>query len=168
MGLDPLFLLIWNWGKTLDNSEIVRLIWQEMDPPLEAAGFELIEVECVGSRGSRTLRLYVDKPGGGITLDDCTTATQLVNPLLDTSKALNDQYMLEVSSPGIARPVRKPADFTRFAGQSIKLESLTPISGRKRFTGELKGLENDMVLVECDGEIHEIHLENLKKANLNL
>jgi ribosome maturation factor RimP len=151
----------------LENNEVVRYIWETFTAPLEAAGYELVEVECVGAAGSRTLRFYLDKPGG-FTLDDCTAATQLLNPLLDTSEVLRDPYMLEVSSPGIARPVRKPADFEKYAGQPVRLETVTPILGRRRFTGRLEGLVDGMVLVACDGEVYEIHLENLKKANLNL
>jgi ribosome maturation factor RimP len=74
---------------------------------------------------------------------------------------------LEVSSPGIDRPIRKPEDFERFAGERIRLKARSPVNGRKHFKGVLTGLKDGLVLLECDGESHAIHIENIKKANLD-
>ena len=112
------------------------------------------------------LRLFLDREGG-ITLDHCTAATQLISPLLDADNFIEGRYMLEVSSPGIARPIRKPADFERFAGEQIRVKTHAPVEGRSRFTGILKGFGDGLIELDCDGREYRIHLENLHKANLD-
>ncbi len=148
------------------RNEVIRRTWQDLEPELRQQGYELVEVEYVQEHGAWILRLYIDKEGG-ITLDDCQSVSQLVSVLLDKEDYIDNAYMLEVSSPGFDRPVRKPADFERFAGERVKAASYAPVSGRKHFRGELKGFRDGLVLVECDGTTFEIHLENLKKAHLD-
>jgi ribosome maturation factor RimP len=114
----------------------------------------------------RILRIYIDKEEGGIGLQDCTAISQLLNPLLDAENFISENYILEVSSPGIDRPVRKPSDFVRFAGEAISVATYAPIQGQKKFSGTLLGYEDGLVQVDCDGTLCEIHVENLRKANL--
>lgn len=151
----------------MDGSQIVRQAWLVLEPQLEELGYELVEVEYAGSHSGMALRIYVDKPGIGITLEDCTKISRVLSPVLDLEDFIPGEYMLEVSSPGIDRPLRKVADFARFAGEEIQLLAHAPVEGRKRFEGILTGIADDMIGLECDGHEFHIHLENLKRAKLN-
>jgi len=148
------------------NDEIIRRTWQELGPELAEQGFELVEVEFEGTGARRTLRLYIDR-ADGVTVDHCATVSHLVSPLLDVKDFIDGAYMLEVSSPGIARPLRKSEDFTRFAGERVKVKTYEPVQGRKRFSGILLGLRDGLVELDCGGTPCSVHLENLKKANLD-
>jgi ribosome maturation factor RimP len=144
---------------------IVRSVWAELEPHLAQAGYELIEVQ-IGHVGQDVLlRLFIDKEGG-VTLDDCTKATRLVNPVLDLADLIKEHYMLEVSSPGIERPLRKEEHFRRFMGEQAKIKTHTPVEGKKRFAGTLKGVDDGMVVIECEGAAYSLHLENIDKAHL--
>jgi len=147
------------------HSEIVRRVWQELEPELQEQGYELIEVEFVLQLGRPVLRLFIDKPGG-VTLDDCTAASRAAGAILDMKDLVGGQYSLEMSSPGFDRPVRKPEDFERFAGETVKIHVNVPIAGRKQYRGQLKGFRDGLIQVDCDGASFEIHIENLKKAHL--
>jgi ribosome maturation factor RimP len=150
----------------MDTSNIVRQLWVLLEPVLAAQGFEVVDVEF-GFQGRRgLLRLFLDREGG-ITLDDCAEASRIAGFALDQSDVIAGQYVLEVSSPGFDRPVRKPADFVRFTGERVIARTITPIGGRRKFTGTLNGLTHDMVAIDCDGKTVEIHLENLHKVNLD-
>ncbi len=150
----------------MESSQIVRRVWQELEPELEEQGFELVEVEFGQHGGPFSLCLYVDKEGG-VTLDDCQAVSQLVSPLLDAGDFVRGRYMLEVSSPGIDRPIRRPKDFERFVGENVVITALVPVDGRKRFKGTLRAFRDGLVSVECDGRTVELHVENLKKAKLD-
>jgi len=153
---------------TLEKSEIIRQAWQLLEPELGELGFELVEVEYGGAAGSgQVLRLFMDKPEGGVTLDDCVSVSQVVNPLLESADWFSDDCALEVSSPGFDRPVRKEKDFARFAGERIHLQSNAAVNGNRRFRGVLTGIREGMIGVETDQGICEIHIENVKKANLD-
>ncbi|HEO72101.1 MAG TPA: ribosome maturation factor RimP [Candidatus Hydrogenedentes bacterium] len=148
------------------RNEIIRRSWQELEPDLAEQGYELVEVEYEQQGGHGLLRLYIDCEAG-VTLDDCAAVSQLLSPLLDMKDYIKSAYTLEVSSPGIDRPVRKPLDFARFTGERVKLHTYEPVQGRKRFKGILQGLYDGLVRVECDGPVYDIHLENLKKVKLD-
>ena len=147
--------------------EIIRTAWAVCDPELTEQGYELVEVEYGRQNGVMILRVYVDKASGGITLDDCTAVSQLLSPVLDARDFIEGEYMLEVSSPGFERPLRKPEHFLRFAGEPVKVVTHATVGGRSRFSGVLRGYEEDLVLLEVDGEIISVHIENVKRARLN-
>jgi len=152
----------------VEYSEIIREAWSAIEPELAAQGYELVEVDFTGtSHGSPALRVFVDKPGSGVTLDDCTEVSQLLGALLDKEDFIQQRYTLEVSSPGVDRPVRKPEDFARFVGEPIRLTTQLPTSGRKKFTGTLTGFSDGLIALDCDGSPFEVHIENVKRANLN-
>ena len=150
----------------MDTQEVVRRAWRELEPHLVEQGFELVELEIAGQGGRGVLRLYVDRPSG-VTIGDCVAVSQLLNPILDAAEFISESYVLEVSSPGTDRPVRKPEDFRRFAGERIVLKSALPVNGRKKFNGVLRGLVDGAVSVECDGYIYAIAIENVQRANLD-
>jgi ribosome maturation factor RimP len=147
------------------KTEIQQQAWEELPPHLNDLGFELVEVLFVQEGGRRTLRVFIDKEGG-VTLDDCAEVSQVLDPVLDMANFIDGSYYLEVSSPGLERPVRKAVDFQRFAGETVRLRMVEPVEGRKNFKGELKGFEDGLIQVECSGTLHELHIENLDRANL--
>ena len=150
----------------MGDAALIRRVWIELEPHLEEQGFELVEVEFGPARGRHVLRLFVDH-ASGVTLDDCACVSQLVGPVLDQADIIPGSYVLEVSSPGIDRPLRKPKDFERFQGEPVRIRTHSPVGGRRNFRGVLKGLEGDQVLVNCDDATYELHLENLAKTNLD-
>lgn len=151
------------------KNEIVAWVWSACGPQLDANGYELVEVELTNQFNQRVLRVFVDKPGHGVTLEDCTAATRLLNPVLDENADLGDAYMLEVSSPGTDRPLRRPEHFARYAEQQVPvyIESFSPVDGRKKFKGTLTGFEDGVIRVECEGQAYAIGLDNLKRANID-
>jgi ribosome maturation factor RimP len=145
--------------------ELHERAWSTLEPELAQQGYELVEVEIAGGSGRAILRVFIDKEKG-ITLDDCAAVSQFLGPLLDKVEIVGGSYVLEVSSPGFDRPVRKPTDFLRFSGEAIKVKTHLPVDGRKKFSGILKGFENGVVVVESEGNVHRINIENVHKANL--
>ena len=136
------------------------------EPELAEQGYELIEVEYVQDYGSMILRLYIDSEEG-VNVDDCATASRLISAIMDQADFIRSEYLLEVSSPGVERPVRKAEDFVRFIGESVKLKTVTPIEGRRRYKGTLAGFEDGLVAIDVDGTTHHIHIENVKRAKLD-
>ena len=131
-----------------------------IEPTLVGMGYELVALERIG-RG--LLRVYIDQPAG-ITLDDCVKVS---NQLTHVFLVENVDYdRLEVSSPGIDRPLVKPTDFVRFAGERATVKVRMPIDGRKKFTGSLVGLEDEAVKLEMDGVVVAIPLFEVDSARL--
>ena len=145
---------------------IVRKAWEVLSPSIEELGCELVEIEYAVEWGRAVLRIYIDKRSG-VSLDDCTAVSQALSPVLDAENFIHGAYSLEVSSPGIDRPVRKPTDFERFIGERIKLRAVEPIQGRRNFKGTLTSFHNGLIGINCGGDIHNVHIENLEKANLD-
>lgn len=126
-------------------------------------GYELVDLE-MSNRG-KMLRLFIDKPEG-ITVEDCATVSDHISRLLSVEMDV-DYDRLEVSSPGLDRVLKKPADFDRFAGQRVKLKLRIPVEGRKNFIGILQGVENGDVLLEQEATIHRFALTSIEKARLD-
>ena len=156
------------------STELLATIEALIMPILTDLGMELVDLEFKREGHSWFLRLFIDKPGG-VTLDDCAEVSREVSALLEVEDPIEAPYRLEVSSPGIDRPLKKPADFDRFAGQLVKIKTrklLDPdVRGhqRKTFVGELGGLDGTLVrLRQTDrrgGEI-SIALAEIDRANL--
>lgn len=145
---------------------------QVIEPAIEDEGYELVDIELKGGPGGRTLRLFIDRPDGDITVDDCSLVSRLVNPLLDVEDVVEGRYFLEVSSPGVNRRVRKKEDFERFAGNKVRIETRSPVDGRRKFTGTIEGVENGEVIVRTgsskSGRTYSIPLAAIGKANLQV
>ena len=109
---------------------VARLI----EPVLENLGFRLVRIRMIGAAG-RTLQIMAERPDGTMTIDDCETASRAISPLLDVEEPVSGSYELEVSSPGIDRPMVRAEDFQRWSGHEAKIEMLVPQSGRRRFRG---------------------------------
>ncbi len=140
------------------------------DPLLAGEGLELLDVEFTKEAGAGwVLRLFIDKPGGKVGVDECTVASNVLNPALDVEDFIPHEYSLEVSSPGVNRPLKKKAHYERVVGQKVRVKTFGPIGEppRKNFVGTLKAIGDDTVQVEVDGAgAFSIPLKDIAKANL--
>ena len=147
-----------------------------LDPLVRAEGLELVDLEFLKERDGWILRLFIDKPGrdpmskdGGVGLEECTAVSRAVDTLLDVEDLVPHEYQLEVSSPGLNRPLKKREHFERVRGHKIKVKTFAPIGEppRKNFTGELKEVSADAVTVDVEGAgAFRIPLKDVAKANL--
>ena len=151
----------------MDTQAILKRVEELLAPVLLNLGYELIERELVMESGRWILRLYVDREGG-VTIDDCAAASHAVEDLLEVEEILPQGYNLEVSSPGINRPLRRRQDFEKFCGSKIKLKTLAPIDGRGNYKGTLERLEGDEIVMEVDGRHYRIPFDALAKARLEV
>lgn len=120
-------------------------------PLVEVHGFELVDVEYVKEGGNWYLRAYIDKPGG-ITVDDCEVISRALSDLLDEKDFIDEAYILEVSSPGLGRPLKKEKDYIRSMGELVEVRTYRPIDRQKEFTGVLCAYDEDSVTIELDDE----------------
>jgi ribosome maturation factor RimP len=150
-----------------EKNEIVARVEELIEPLLVAQGVELVEVEYARPRRARaTLRLFLDREGG-ITLEDIARLSRVVAQILDVHDPIPGSYTLEVSSPGLTRALKKPADYLRYVGRLVRLTSRAPIMGRQVHRGILQGLEDDRVRLIVDGEEVSIPLDEIAKARLD-
>ena len=121
-----------------------------VQPVIEGLGFELVRVRLMGGKaaGPKTLQIMADRPAGGIEVDDCAQISTAVSAVLDVEDPIDAAYTLEVSSPGIDRPLTRLADFEAWEGHEARLETNEMIDGRRRFKGVLRGTDGDEVLIE--------------------
>jgi ribosome maturation factor RimP len=139
-----------------------------IEPTIDAMGYELVRVQIQGNR-RQTLQIMADrKDGAGMTVDDCSDISHAVSAVLDVEDPIPGAYNLEVSSPGIDRPLTRAKDFVAWAGFECKLEAKGLVAGRKRFSGQLLGMDGSDVLLKVEGEDHRIPLEAISKAKLVL
>ena len=136
-----------------------------LEPSVTSLGYDFVAVELTGDGSQTILRVYIDLPGG-ITVDDCEQVSRQVSAVLDVEDPIPGEYTLEVSSPGLDRPLVKREDFERYSGEDVKIHTGEAVLGRRNFTGRLQGLDNDLVLVEVHNEVYEINLNNVERARL--
>jgi len=130
----------------LSRLKIEKLVEEMLQPILEKLRFELVDIEYKKEGGNWYLRIYIDKPGG-ITIDDCQTVSEQIGDLLDKEDPIPHSYYLEVSSPGLDRVLKKESDFERYKGSKVDVSLYKAKDGRKKFTGELLGWEDDNLLI---------------------
>mgnify|MGYP000140316862 FL=1 len=143
-----------------ESAELRKLL----EPVVSALGFELVGVEFVSGRRG-LLRLYIDSEDG-VTIDDCQAVSHQVSGLLDVEDPIQGQYSLEVSSPGLDRPLFRAADFERFAGHEVSLRLVAPVEGRRKFRGVLLGLRDGRVVVQVEEQELVVALEEIDAARL--
>ena len=134
-------------------------------PVVEDLGYALWDLEYAPGRGNGFVRLYIDAEAG-ITLDDCERVSRAVSELLDAADPVPGQYTLEVSSPGLDRPLRTPEHFARFVGETVFVELAHPLDGRRRFNGPLLAAGPEAIEVEVDGRRHVLPVAGIRKAHL--
>ncbi|MBI3897900.1 MAG: ribosome maturation factor RimP [Gammaproteobacteria bacterium] len=133
---------------------------------VQALGFELVDVELAGGREHRLLRVYIDSPRG-ITVDNCAKVSRQLSAILDVEDPFPGSYLLEVSSPGLDRPLVTPADYHRFQGETIKVRLLQALaSGRRNFTGRLLEVANDHIVIDVDSERFDLPFDAIDRAKL--
>jgi ribosome maturation factor RimP len=140
-----------------------------LEPIVAGEGLELLEVEFVREREGWVLRLFIDKPGGRVGLDECSQVSRAVDTVLDVEDLVPHEYNLEVSSPGVNRPLKKPAHYERVKGQKVKVKTFGPIGEppRKNFTGTLTEVAADAISVDVEGAGNfRIPFKDIAKANL--
>jgi ribosome maturation factor RimP len=149
------------------RDEVVAQVTAIAERVGRSEGIEIVEVEFLGSGKSRTLRIYIDRPEG-VSHGDCELISQQVGTILDVEDVIpGEHYTLEVSSPGVERKLRKPADYQRFAGQKAKVVLTEPIENQKHWEGTLRGLEGNVLTLEpTEGRFIQIPLDRVRKANL--
>ena len=134
----------------LAKAPLDRRIADIVAPTVAGMGFDLVRVRTMG--GQRlTLQIMAERPDGRMEVEDCATLSRALSAVLDVEDPIDREYTLEVSSPGIDRPLTRPADFERWRGWTARLETDAPVDGRRRFKGELAGLEGGEVLVALEG-----------------
>ncbi len=132
---------------------------------VQADGVELVHAEYQSKTSPSVLRIYIDKPGG-VSLQDCARVSKHASALLDEEDFIPRRYVLEVSSPGIERPLFKEADYRRFVGKEIRLITTERIEDRRKFTGLIRTFSEGILKLELDGETYQIPFSKIRKANL--
>ena len=136
-----------------------------LEPSVEGLGYELLHIEQGNQGNENVLRFYIDAPGG-IQIDDCETVSRQLSAILDVEDPVNMKYFLEVSSPGLDRPLVKPNHFQQYLGEQARIVMHTHVLGRRRFTGQMVEATSDAVVLEVDGESYELPYDDMETARL--
>lgn len=136
-----------------------------IEPVVAALGYELVGIEYMPQGKHSLLRVYIDAEDG-ITLDDCSRVSHQLSGLLDVEDVIKGQYNLEISSPGLDRPLFTAEQFARFAGHEVKIRVSIPQAGRRNFQGVLRGIQDDAVMLDLESEQVAIPLNAIDKAHL--
>jgi len=149
------------------SKEIVDRVRAIANPIIYNEGMELVDIEFRRESKGWVLRLILDKEGG-VTLDDCSRVSHEVGRNLDVEDFIQNPYILEVSSPGLTRPLRNEKDFMKYRHRLIKVKIFDPIENRRSFRGRLLSISENTIEIESDGGIFQIPLNNVAKANLEI
>ncbi|MES0873614.1 ribosome maturation factor RimP [Sinimarinibacterium thermocellulolyticum] len=144
---------------------LTKRLQQMLEPVVEALGYELVLLEFSPSTKSALLRLYIDAPGG-ISIDDCERVSREVAAQLDVEDPISGGYRLEVSSPGLDRPLVKPMHFQRFVGEQVRVQLLVPRDGRRRYIGWLRHAGCDGVRLQTKDGLVELAYADIERARL--
>ncbi len=167
-GRAPVFLCLDDMTNDLiAKAAIDRRMAEIITPVIEDLGYELVRVRLMGGK-THTLQIMAERPEGGIEVDDCARISTAVSAVLDVEDPITDQYTLEVSSPGIDRPLTRLKDFEMFEGYEAKIETSEMIDGRKRFKGVLAGVEDNEILINLDEGTIGLEFDWLADAKLVL
>jgi len=150
------------------REEILEKVRQLAAPLAAQEGLEVVDVEIGGGHGRQTLRLLIDKPGG-VSLDDCSSVSRALSTALDVEDPIQGSYDLEVSSPGLDRPLRTPEHFQQYAGNKVRVRTFGPVpecEDRKTFVGILRGYEDGAVVIDVDGKVFRVPYTQVSKANI--
>ena len=145
--------------------KILEMLEEKMKEHLNELGLELADIEYVSEGGYNYLRIYVEKPDGNTSLDDCVELSGRIDDIAD--ELINEKFYLEVSTPGLERKLKRPKDFTRFTGRKVKIYTKSQVEEKKTFEGKLEKFENETIfLLDDTGKVYEIPFSKLKKSNL--
>ena len=150
----------------MDASTIRERVWELTEPLVERLGLEVVDVHYRSEAGRMVLRLLVDRPRGGVTLDELADVSRQIGDVVDAHDAVPGRYVLECSSPGVERPLRRPEHFRRVVGEAIRLTTREPRDGRRRFRGALEAV-TDVGVRLADVEVGpvEVAFEEITEAH---
>jgi ribosome maturation factor RimP len=140
-------------------------LWELFEPVVNGMGFDLIEIEHFPNPKHGVLRLYIDKEEG-VTVDDCSDVSHQISALIDVEDPIRGQFNLEISSPGLDRPLRRLKDFQRFIGSLVKLKTVMPLEGQRNFKGRLLEATEDAVVLGIDAEEISLPMSAIEKARI--
>jgi len=146
---------------------LITTIWSFAEPLLADMGMELVEIQFRREGHGWVLRLFIDKEGG-VAIDDCAAVSREIGAYLEVEDLIDHAYHLEVSSPGLERPLKKREDFVRFIGKLARIKLKEPVAGQRVLIGTLQGMEGEAVVLALDGETVRVDMENISKARLTL
>ena len=144
------------------HDDLTRLI----RPAVEAMGFEFVGLEYLSNPKNRLIRIYIDREPEGVSVDDCADVSNEVSALLDVEDPVSGQYSLEVSSPGVERPLFEPAHYRSFIGERATVHLHAPIERRRKLTGTLVEAGEDAVVIDVDGQRFSVGYDDIRRANL--
>lgn len=158
------------FAKLMDR-ELAKVM-EFAEPLARTMGFEILKGEFASERGDRVLRIYMDRPGseGGFGIDDCKSFSEALGTILDVEADLSGRYHLEISSPGLDRPLAKPEHFAAQVGKVVQVSTEEPVDGRRHFRGVLTKVDSEgepAIEMEIDGKTHRLEVATVKKANLD-
>ena len=170
------FLLLIEKPVTVDCSRKSQMrrdqthLWELFEPVVNGMGFDLVEIEHFPNPKHGVLRLFIDKPAGseseGVVIEDCSAVSRQISALIDVEDPIRGQFNLEVSSPGLDRPLRRLQDFQRFTGSLVKLKTVMPLEGQRNFKGRLLEANEDVVVIETDAEEISLPMSSIEKARI--
>ena len=149
----------------VNYNKLEREVWQLCEAAVTACGAELIDVEYVQEAGNWYLRFFIDREIP-VDLDLCEQVSNAVSEVLDKDDPIDQAYFLEVSSPGVERPLKREQDFARFSGHEVIVKLYAPLNGKKEYNGTLKGLQEQVLSIFCDGNELEFDLSSVAKVHL--
>lgn len=146
-------------------TKLEQTLTEMLTPAVEALDFELLGLEFNQAGRHSTLRIYIDSPEG-ITVDNCADVSRQVGAILDVEDPITNEYDLEVSSPGIDRPLFKAEHYEKAVGEEVRLRTKLPQDGRRNFKGDLVAVNGDMVTLNIDNQEHMLMISNIERANI--
>ena len=155
------------------KDEAVVRVREVCEPALADLGYDLISVEVTVENGRKIVRLYIDRLEanaalGHVGIEDCVRATRELDPVLDVADVMSGRYELEISSPGINRPLARKKDFEKFVGQKVAVRTFEKVGDRRNFLGVLLGIEGGEIRIDVDGREHRVPFEEVSKAHLDV
>jgi ribosome maturation factor RimP len=148
-----------------DDNRLVREIWDLLEPVVVSQGMEILEIEYRRESIGWVLRIFIDSENG-VSVDHCATISRVAGDVLDVADLIPTSYHLEVSSPGLDRPLRKWEQFQKHVGDIVEIRTVAPLQARRNFKGPLKEASPEQVVVECDGKEYTIPLPLIERARL--
>ncbi|WP_068545314.1 ribosome maturation factor RimP [Thalassotalea crassostreae] len=146
-------------------SKFEQKLTEMLRPAVEMTGLELLGIEYVSAGNHSVLRLYIDHENG-IDVDNCAEVSRQVSAILDVEDPISTEYNLEVSSPGVDRPLFEKAHYEKVVGETVEVKLGMPLNGRRKFKGELEAIEGDNLIVVVDGQDYELPIANIERGNL--
>jgi ribosome maturation factor RimP len=150
------------------SSQLTDKIAQLIEPTIEDLGYELVRVQLFSSPrgGPSTLQVMTEAEDGTMTVEACAKISRQIAVIMDVEDPINSEYVLEVSSPGLDRPLTRLKDFINYAGYETKVEMSEAVNQRRRFRGKLLGVEDELILLDVEGEVHKLNFSDIQKAKL--